>query len=435
VRFDQSAGVQVAAALPVAHFLGWRMAFVGFIANFLNTSCTFGAFGVFVLPLAEEFGVSRALITSAPGIAMLLGAPVGIVIGHLADRGPVRHVMFCGVLAMALGLFAIARADALLWIALFFFTLVFQGANFAGPMTAMALVGRWFVKKRGLALGLSVAGSTIATAFAPWAAARLVGELGWRGALDVMAAGALVLGLPVFGYWIVRSPADVGQYPDGAQEPPPEVAAGSVPETAGEFLRSRNFYLMGVAFAFIFSSPIVNALHFVPFAHDLGFTAEQAALPLSALALCSLLGKLVFGVIGDRFDPRRAAALAVSFGSVSWTLLAMQPSYSGLIVAGALMGLGVGAVAPLHGVLAGRCFGSFSIGRVISLGGLIGLPIIAGSGIAAGVLFEWTEGYRVPFAIEAVALALAGLLISLLRLPPLSTTASEADASPLRSPA
>lgn len=427
--------MQVAASVPAAAFLGWRIVLVGFVANFLNTACTFGAFGVFVIPLAEEFGADRGDISAAPGIAMFIGAPLGLVIGHLADRGPVRLVMLIGLAATSAGLLLMARAESLFWIGALFCGLVFHAANFCGPMTAMALVGRWFARKRGLAIGLSVAGSTIATAAAPYAAARLVSELGWRGAVDVFSIAALVIGLPIFAAFVIRSPEEVGQHPDGAAEAPLEVAASALPGEGGGLLREPNFYLLGIGFALLFSSPIVNASHFVPFAQDLGLSATQAALPLSVLAVCSLIGKLVFGVIGDRIDPRRAALIAVSLGVAAWATLATEPDMRGLVAAGALMGFGVGAVAPLHGVLVGRCFGRAAIGKIVGAGGLLGLPIIAGSGIVAGKLYDRTGSYELPFAIEAMALALAGLLILLLRLPPLSATASEAEASPLRSPA
>jgi len=424
------------AALPTASgFFGWRVVGAGFVSNLLNSTCTFGAFGVFVIPLSEEFGASRGTISTAPGVAMLLLAPLGALIGRWADRGPVRLMMLAGVLLCVLGLVLLSRARELWWIGLLFCTLVNGGANLFGPLPAMALVGKWFVRRRGLALGLAVAGSTIATAAAPYFAARLVGSIGWRGAVDAIALFTLVVGLPVFALFVVRSPEEVGQQPDGAAEPPSEVAQGGAVAGAGGFLRQPNFYLQALGFALLFSSPIVIAIHFVPFAEDLGFSREQAALPLAALAFCSLCGKLGFGVIGDRIDPRHAARLAVALLIAAWLVLIAEPGFAGLVAAGALMGCGVGAVVPLQGVLIGRCFGRGAIGQIFGIGGLMGLPIIAGAAPLAGLLFDLEGSYQLAFAVEVAALVAAGALLSLVRLPPLSATASEAVASPRRSPA
>ncbi len=427
--------MQVAAApAAVASFLGWRIVGVGFVANLLNTSCTFGAFGIFVIPLAEEFGASRAAITSAPGVAMLLSAPLGLLIGRWVDRGPVRLMMVCGLLLCVAGLLLLARAAELWWIGALFCTLVFGGANLCGPLPAMALLGKWFARRRGIAIGLAVAGSTIATAAAPYAVARLVSSIGWRGAVDVLALTALVIGLPTFALLVVRSPEEVGQHPDGASEPPPEVAGGAMADRVSIFLRERNFYLWAFGFALLFTSPIVNATFFIPFAQDLGLTREQAALPLIPLAIFSLVGKLAFGVIGDRMDPRRATRLAIAVLIAGWFVLLTRPSFAWLLVGGGLMGLGVGAVAPLYGVFAGRCFGRDALGRIFGIGGIFGLPVIAGSTPLASVLSASSGGYQLAFAVETAALALAGALLSLVRLPPLLATASAPDASPRLSP-
>ena len=422
-----------AAAAPRPRFLGWRIVLVAFVANFLNTACTFGAFGVFVIPLAEEFGAERGAIASAVGVAMLLGAPLGLFIGRGVDRGPVRGMMVGGLLACATGMWLLSRATELWEIGALFCTLVFSGASLCGAIPSIALVGKWYVRRRGLALGLAVAGSTVATALAPYVAARLVSEFGWRTAVEVFAGTALLIGLPVYALFVVRSPEEVGQHPDGDAVAPAEIAAAH--DSAAGFLRDRNFYLAAVGFALLFTSPIMIATYFVPFAQDLGHAREQAALPLTPLAIFSLIGKLTFGVIGDRIDPRSAARLAVALLTASWLLLLAKPGFTGLLFAGGLMGLGVGAVVPLQGVIVGRCFGRDAIGRVLGIGGLLGLPIIAGSTPLAARLIDRAGDYDLAFGVETAGIALAGLLLSLLRLPPLPATASAAEASPLLEPA
>jgi MFS family permease len=138
---------------------------------------------------------------------------------------------------------------------------------------------------------------------------------------------------------------------------------------------------------------------------------------LSLLAAGSLCGKLVFGIVADRVDPRAALFLEVGLLAASWVVLLAAPTHAGLLFAGALMGLGIGAVIPLQGVVVGRVFGRGAMGQVIGLGGLFALPLIAGSAPAVGALYDATGSYRIAFGAVIAALLLAGALFAMLRIP------------------
>jgi MFS family permease len=154
----------------------------------------------------------------------------------------------------------------------------------------------------------------------------------------------------------------------------------------------------------------------VPFAEGLGFSRQDAAFVFTPLAVCSLLGKLAFGAVADRVDPRSALRLAVLMLAAGWLVLLAGPDYPRLLLAGALLGLGVGAVVPLHGVLIGLCFRGEAFGQVLGLGGLVTLPIVAGANPLAGWLYDATGSYRAGFGVEIGSLLAAALLLSALRI-------------------
>jgi MFS family permease len=404
-------------AAAAAPFLGWRVVGAAFVGQAVSNACTLNAYGVFVRPLAEEFGTTVGAISNGAGLALLAMALPAPLVGRWIDRGPARAVMLAGVALCAAGMLLLSRAGSLLELALCFGVAVAVGSSCFGPLPTVALVGKWFVRRRGLALGLAVSGATLSAAATPPLAAWLVDALGWRHAIAAFGVGALVLAAPVFALCVVRSPEDAGQHPDGDAEAFDDPAAHADDGSPRALLRDRNFPLFALGFGLLFSSPLVTAVHLVPFAEGLGVSRQDAAWVLSLLAAGSLCGKLVFGIVADRVDPRAALFLEVGLLAASWVVLLAAPTHAGLLFAGALMGLGIGAVIPLQGVVVGRVFGRGAMGQVIGLGGLFALPLIAGSAPAVGALYDATGSYRIAFGAVIAALLLAGALFAMLRIP------------------
>src|SRR5262249_8110507 len=209
-----------------------------------------------------------------------------------------------------------------------FCTLVALGTAVCGPLPSTALVANWFVRRRGIALGVTVAGATIGGAIAPVVAANLIEGLGWRHALLALGLGMAAIAAPVFAL-VVGRPSEVGQGPDGDGAPPlPAGRAGAAPHppTTPQRLRGPTRRpLRGVASALIFPSPLVSSVHLVPFAEGLGLGRQDAAFVLTPVAVCSLLGKLAFGAVSDRVDPRRALLFAVLLLVGAWLVLFVGP--------------------------------------------------------------------------------------------------------------
>jgi len=155
----------------------------------------------------------------------------------------------------------------------------------------------------------------------------------------------------------------------------------------------------------------------VPFAEDLGFSRQNAAYFFSAAAPFSLLGKLVFGVMADRIPPRPAVWLVVLGNAAVWAALYTDPGYPIFLLIGALYGVGIGATAPLQGVVLGLCFGRAAFGRASGIGGLASLPLVAGAPALAGYLYDATGGYHATFVVQVFALLIGGGLLSLARIP------------------
>lgn len=422
-----------AGSAPRRPFLGWRILAAAFFAQLLGSAVTFAAFGVFVVPLSEAFGTPRGRISLAFSIAFLVMGAMGPFVGRWIDLGFVRALMVSGAAISGAGLIALSQAAELWQMAVLYCGVVSLGGALFGMAPSAALVANWFVRRRGLALGIAASGATVASFAAPPIAAFLIGTVGWRAALAWFGAATLVIGLPVFYTLVVGRPETVGQVPDGDDPEPLASAASSASPRAsidvetgnvetgsvetGQLVRDPRLWLIAVGFGLVFTSPIVMMLTLVPFAEDLGYSRQNASYFFSAMAPFSILGKIVFGAMADRIPARIAIWLVVLGNALVWALLYTDPSYRLLLGIGALYGVGIGATAPLYGVVLALCFGRVAFGRASGIGGLASLPLLAGAPAISGYLYDSTGGYHAVFVLQVVLLLLGGLLLSFVRVP------------------
>jgi MFS family permease len=403
-------------------FLGWRVLGAAFVAQFLAGGVTFASFGVFVIPISEAFDTPRGRLNLAFSIGFIAMGCASPVIGHWLDRGYARTVMVAGAVVAACGLFGLSQATSLLQLGLFFCGAVALGAAMFGMTPSNALAANWFVRRRGLALGITAAGATAASAVGPPLTAWLIDTGSWRDAFLWFGIGTLAIGLPVFLSSAIGRPEDVGQIPDGepADAPTREPNAPALdvaPVETKALVRDPRLWLIAVGFSLVFTSPIVLMLSVVPFAEDLGFSRQNAAWFFTASLPFSLFGKIAFGAMADRIPPKVAAWIVVTGNVLAWLLLYTNPSYPLFLATGALYGLGIGATAPLNGIMLGLCFGRSAFGRASGLGALASLPLISGAPAVAGLLYDSTGGYHAVFLMQVGLLFMGGVLLSLVRFP------------------
>jgi len=401
-------------------FLGWRVVGAAFIAQFLTVTVTFAAFGNFVVPLATEFDISRGEIGRGVSIAILSMGLAGPLVGSWVDRGYIKQLFIIGLVVSASGLVAMSQIPQLWLIAAVYGLVVSIGACCFGQLPSMALVTNWFDRRRGLGMGIAVAGATLATMIVPPAAALLIEAYGWRMTLVVFAGAALAIGLPIFATSVIARPELVGQLPDGeqAEDTPEENDSPEAEELVktGELVRELRLWLLALGFGLVFTSPIVIIVSLVPFGEDLGFSSLNAAAFFTVAGPFSILGKVVFGAVADRVPAHPAVWIVVILNLAVWLLLATEPNYGFFLTIAALYGLGIGSTGPLHGVVMARCYGRVAFGRAMGIGGIAGLPLVAGAPLVSGLVLD-ASGYTAVFLMMSGLLFLGGVLISFVHIP------------------
>jgi MFS family permease len=404
-------------------FHGWRIVGIAALSQGLAVGTTFFTYGVFVKPLAAEFDAPRLVVVLGLTLLMLMQGIVSPFLGRALDRYSIRGIMVLGLILCAGGLFGLSVATSLWQIGLLFGSLIAVGSHMFGPLATSTLIAHWFVRDRGQALGVTALGASAGGLIFPFAATRLMEEMGWRGAVSTFAVVLLVFAGPLWAL-VVNRPEQLGERPDGlpssdtgaaAEEPAPSGEVQSEMET--DLLRSSNFWVITSAIGLAFCSASALIAHLVPYVSDRGYDPRAAALVMSAYAGAGAVGRLLAGWLADRVDQRIASWGVFGVMAGSWLGLVLAPSYAGLVAASIGLGLGVGGVMPLWGALTGACFGRAVFGRAMGLMTPLMLPFnLAGAPIAA-YAFDRTGSYTLVLSAFLATFVLGAIVISFLRVP------------------
>jgi sugar phosphate permease len=281
--------------------------------TFLSVVCTSAATslpGVLLLPIANEFGWSRGDISGATALMFVLVGGLAPFAGALMLRYGLRRIVVTAALLVTVALVGVTQVSAKwhLWICLGLFL------GTAGGLTAMALAAtvanRWFVKRRGLAMGvLAAAFAAGQLSFLP-AAAWLASTYGWRMAVAPAIVGGgicAVLYILLARDW----PADIGMAPYGEThiQPPPAASGQNAAALCLSILREavpyRAFWVLaGTFFICGLSTAGIVGQHFIPFCADNGVTPVRAASFLAVMGVFNFIGTICSGWLSDRFDNR-----------------------------------------------------------------------------------------------------------------------------------
>ncbi len=376
------------------------------------------SFSVLVDPLHQQFGWSRAEITTAPMFLSFGGLAAGVIAGAMADRfGARRVVLWSQVLLIA----AFAAMTQMGTLSQFYAGYVAVAILGAGTMTmtwSRAVTG-WFVAGRGLALGLSLVGTGLIGAALPTYLRFLMAQGGWQAAYLGLAALPLVLGLPLT-YAFFREPEDTA--PDASMR------VSSLDDTSFSFARAvRTLCFWQMAAAFLILALAVSAvmIHTIPLLTDRGIVASRAAALAALIGISVTCGRLTSGFLLDRVRGPIVAFFMFALPAVSCLILLGAGNNLWLCgFAIALVGLAGGAEHDIAAYFCASFFGRAHYGKTYGL--LYALyGIGAGLGpLLGGLAYDHYGSYDVALLVGAALFAASSVMILTLR-PPLPIGRSE----------
>ena len=404
-------------------FYGWRIVGVSFVTLFISVGFIFYSYGVFFKALTAEFGGSRLDVSIGLAVMSVAMGVLGPFLGRAVDKWSIRNIMLVGTVWMSVGFFMAARVTALWQFYLILGTVLGAGAAMIGQLPSSTLVANWFVRRRGMALGVATMGVSMSGVIMPPLSTRIIEAIGWRNAFYVYGLVAMAVLIPLVRSLVVNRPEDRGLMPDGDDDPqhadPPLASVIREHEEAdwrtADILRDRDFWAITVVIGLCFFAMGATLTHTIPHATDMGFSASSAAFVLSVCALVGVIGKVLFGWIADHIDTRIALWAAIGFQAMGTILLMRAHTYPLLLAALGVFGLGMGGVVPIWGSLVGEVFGRASFGRVMGLMSPCMLPIQAFGVPYAGYVYDHTGSYDVAFRTFLVVYVLAAITLLSLR--------------------
>ncbi|HUZ75195.1 MAG TPA: MFS transporter [Stellaceae bacterium] len=418
------------AARPWGVHYAWVVVAVAFV-TFLVAAGIRSAPTVLIVPLENEFGWSRADISFAIGVQLLCYGLIGPFAAGLAERFGLRVTLLGAIALTALSFGTTVLVSAPWQLVLVWGLGSGIGTGAAALVLAAIIANRWFVARRGFALGVltaSAAGGQLV--FLPLIA-YVTAALGWRAAVGIASLIALVVLPPVF--FLMRDrPADVGLRPYGVPEDAPAEppVRRANPITAaflalGDAVRSRDFWLLSGSF-FVCGATTFGLMgtHFIPACLDHGIPEETAANVVASMGICALIGTTVSGWLTDRFDSRRLLCGYYALRGVSLLFLpyALDNSFWGLIAIGLFNGLDWITTVPPTMRLTTSIFGVQRAGIIygwVMVMHQFGAAVFA---FAAGVLRTESGTYSSAFIISSGFCLAAALLVLRIARPPAASS-------------
>lgn len=372
-------------------FYGWIVVGGAFLVLFLAYGTQY-AFGVFFSALLAEFGWSRAGLAGAFSLYAFVYSSFALVTGRLTDRWGPRAVIAVGGGFLGLGLVGMSRVSAL-WQPFVLYGVVAALGMSTAYVPCNATIVRWFVRRRGLAVGIASAGGSLGTFALPPVAHLLVTQLGWRGAYVAFGL-AIAVALNVIALLMRRDPESLGLRPDGDAVPP----AGLVPETersftVGEAVRTPAFWRLFAVFSATWVPVFIPLVHLVPHARDLGVDPLWASTLVSALGIAAVVGRLLMGGASDRLGRRPALAVAFAAQALAFAGLAWASTLSGLYVATLAFGFSYGTVSTLFPAVVSDFFGRAHAGSLVGLLFALAAPTAALGPLGAGWAYDLYRDY------------------------------------------
>jgi MFS family permease len=386
---------------------------------FVSVGAAFGtraAFALFFVAVLEEFQWSRGLsagVLTLGSVAWTLTAPL---LGYLLDRWGPRVVIPAGAVVMAAGFVVSSMAQNVLQFYIGMGLLV--GLGFAAlPMTSQAtIISNWFIRKRGMAMGIAASGIGVGILVLVPATQLLIDGVGWRDAYLVLAGVLVVTIVPLNAIFQRRRPADMGLLPDFGETRLRSGSGGGHRDqpgkgSLGRALASLRFWLLSLG-VLTGAVPLHMVLvHQVAAMVDVGFSKELSASMLGLTGFFTIFTMVGMGTLSDRIGREWAYSLGTLclVGAILVLLLVADSSQLVLIyVFPPLFAVGFSSRQSLYPTIAADLFHGRHFGSII---GVVALFIGAGAGVG-----PWLGGYLHDVSGDYGSSFLTAIVLSFLSL-------------------
>jgi len=396
---------------------GWVVVAAGAIITCVAMGALF-ALPVYQTPMAEDTGWARAGIAGAMTIGFITMGVAGFFWGAISDKIGGRPVLVIASVLLGGGLILASQAPNLVVFQFAYGGLVgAAGSAFFAPLISTT-VG-WFDRNRGLAVALVSVGGGVAPMVLTPLAVVLTETYGWRMAMLSIAIGALVVLVPTS--LLVRgkpmADGDTASAPAPAQTVAAATPAKTPFGTAMAALRTPQFIVLAATFFFCcgaHSGPIFNTVAYAAFC---GIAPLAAASVYGVEGVAGLFGRIVFGLLSDRFGPRRIIVAGLALQAIGIYCYIYVSQLEHFYILAVALGMVYGGVMPLYSVLARDYFGQRIMGTVLGAATMVSSFGMALGPIAGGWIYDTYGSYHWLY-VSSAAIGLVAAAMALAFPPP-----------------
>ena len=371
------------------------------MTSVLGIAVSFGslvifAFSVFIKPLSDQFGWTRTEVSLAFTLTALMVALFSPLIGRIVDRVGARKVLLPCVAVYGAAFCSLGLVKTL---GEFYAVYVLLGVvgNGTTQLCYARVISAWFDKRRGIALATMMAGVGAGAIGIPPLATWLIGAYGWREAYLILGLSIFVLGIIPAGLWLRETPPGAGRTV--------QAVAPAAGVRGAEVFRMPVFWFLLTGF-FLFSVSVNGSVaHMAPVLTDRGISDQTAALAISMMGVLTLCGRLLTGVLLDRFAGSKVTGVFFAIAAAGVAVLSQAHSVATAFTGAALIGLGMGAEADVMPYLVSRYFGLHSFSEIYGYT----FTAYALAGALGPLLMGWSYDHLHSYTIALLGLAAAML--------------------------
>jgi MFS family permease len=393
-------------------FYGWWIVLATSIICGLGYGTWMYSFGVFFKPMMEEFGWTRAMTSGAYSLRSIQGGIASPFLGWVIDKYGGRVVIFWGAIVSGLGCVLMFWVNSLWSFYLINGVILSIGMGAMLYLSTFTVISKWFMRRLSLSFSLMSVGAGLGGFICAPASALLIRHFGWRMAFVVtgLVIWAVVLPLTLV---IRNSPSEKGLQIDGDEpkpadqplEGPRNFSTGTIAQTdytLRQALVSRPFWLLVGGFFFQGLAQSSVIVHAVPALTDAGLPLDIAALSLGLVLAISVVGRLLFGYLGDRMDKRTLFMICYAMVSAGTLVLIVARTMPLTFLFIALFGIGFGGTIPLDPAIRAEYFGRTAFAKIQGIMSPLLMVSSATGPILTGYLFDVSGSYHSSFLITAL---------------------------------
>ncbi len=397
---------------PKKIYHGWYVSFAACCSELGNHCASITLLSLFVMPMVQEFGWSRTVISVPASLGSVFGAILSPFIGKLVDTYGARYILPIGAIVLALSCFYMSFLQT---IVAFFITYTIIRTMDQGVINSATYptVGKWFSKYKGKATSLIMLTGAIAAAISGPVYQIIIGELGWRVAWMTLALFPIIFGIVPAFLFIRKNPESMGLMVDGATEDA-DVIEDSYrrnPWSLSEALRTRFFWFVFVSLFMVGAAGPGITLHFAAHLTQQGVSPVVIGSTVSVFAVSGAIGISIAGLLADRFNVKYLMIIGCTVATLSLIILIRADSMLETFIFVSVWGFSLITVHPLIPVLWNDVFGREILGTINCLSRVTLVLGLAIGPVISGFIYDLTNQYQGAFWVF-----MAGSLISVILL-------------------